>query len=83
MMGVGYKGKMAMAFERDDWFYRRCAGWQVKFALWPRHCDLTNNLIWLKRGYKGMAILTGPGEDIIEFRWHDIDEHLMWKLKGY
>lgn len=84
MMGVGYKGKKAMTNDDDysNWFYRRCAGWKLKFALWPRRCDLTNNLIWLKHGYQGMAILTGPGEDIVEWRWHDKDEHLMWKIKG-
>lgn len=82
-MGTGYRGKKAMADSRDDWFYRNCAGWQLKFALLPTRCDLTGSIIWLKYGYMGTGILTGPGESIIERRWHDKDQHLIWKIKGH
>ena len=87
-MGTGYYGKKAMANSRfieepiEHWFYRRCLGWQLKFALWPRRCDLTKKLIWFNFGYRGTAVLTGPGDDIVEQRWHDKHEHIIWRLKG-
>lgn len=66
----------------EDWFYRRCVGWELKFAWLPHRCYITGKFIWLKYAYKGMSILTGPGDSIIDYRWHDKLEHLMWKLKG-
>jgi hypothetical protein len=81
-MGAGYYSKRAMTQGRDDWFYRKCIGWQLQFAVWPRRCDITDRLIWLKVGYRGTAVLTGPGDSIVEHRWHDKMEHLIWKIKG-
>jgi len=26
-------------------------------------------------------IITGPGESIFEYRWHDKNAHIIWKLK--
>lgn len=80
-MGTGYYGKNDSSIFWDDWFYRRCLGWQLKFSLFPKRCDLSKKLIWLKKGYMGTAVLTGPGEDIVEIRWHDKHEHIIWKLK--
>jgi hypothetical protein len=81
-MGSGYYSKRAMAQGSDDWFYRNCLGWYLSFALWPRRCDITNRLIWLEFGYRGISVLTGPGDPIIEHRWHNKMEHLIWKIKG-
>lgn len=66
----------------EDWFYRRCVGWELSFAWLPHRCYITNRLIWLEYAYRGMSILTGPGDDIVEYRWHDKMEHLIFKLKG-
>jgi hypothetical protein len=82
MMGAGYQSKRAMAQGRDDWFYRKCLGWELKFTIWPRRCDISNSIIWFKRAYRGTAMLTGPGETIVEQRWHDKNEHLIFKIKG-
>ena len=62
-------------------FYRT-AIWKPTFSWLPKRCALSNKLIWLRRGLLGTAVWKGPGEDAIEHRWHDIDEHLIWKLKG-
>jgi hypothetical protein len=83
MMGAGYYSKRAMAQGRDDWFYRKCIGWQLRFALFPKRCDITNRLIWLEYAYRGTAVLTGPGDSIVEHRWHDRHEHIIFKIKGY
>jgi len=82
MMGTGYQSKRLMAQGRDDWFYRKCLGWELKFAVLPKRCDITDNLIWLKHAYRGTALLTGPGDNIVEHRWHDKNEHLIFKIKG-
>lgn len=82
MMGAGYAGKRAMAATKDDWFYRRCVGWELTVAWLPKRCDLTGRRIWLKEAWRGTGVLTGPGESIIEHRWHDKDEHLIFLLKG-
>jgi hypothetical protein len=76
---MGYQPKSQS--DADDWFYRRCLGGELKFAIWPRRCDISNKLIWFKYGYRLIAILTGPGDDIIEYRWHDKIEHIIWQLK--
>lgn len=88
MFGTNYnEHRAAMGYpeknqeEADDWFYRRCLGAELKFCLWPRRCDISNRLIWFKRGYRLIAILTGPGDDVVETRWHDKNEHILWQLK--
>lgn len=80
MMGVGYKGKRAMQYDRDEEFYRR-ANWEEKFTLLPQRCALSNYRIWLKKGFIGTAIWTGPGLPVYEYKWHDAKEHTMWLLK--
>lgn len=85
MMGAGYVGKKRMAASRDDGFYRRCVGWELSFAWLPERCDLTGQRVWLKLAYRGTSVLVGPGDPddaIIEHRWHDRDEHLLFLLKG-
>ena len=62
-------------------FYSR-AEWETHFSLWPRRCELSNKLLWLKQAVKGTAVWHGPGEPAVECRWHDAKEHLVWKLKG-
>jgi hypothetical protein len=69
-------------FTEQGWFHRNCVGWELTFAWMPHRCSLTNKLIWLVFAYQGMSILTGPGDSIIDYQWHDKNEHLIWKLKG-
>jgi hypothetical protein len=49
-------------------FFRR-AHWQLKFALYPRHCYLSDKRIWLKRAYCGTVVITGPGDPVYEYKW--------------
>jgi len=88
MFGTNYnEHRVAMGYPRknqqeaDDIFYRRCLGAELKFSLWPRRCSISNKLIWLQWGYRLIAIWTGPGDDAVETRWHDKNEHLIWQLK--
>jgi hypothetical protein len=58
------------------------AQWKLSFAFLPKTCDITGKRIWLKYGYKGQAMWTGPGDPVYETRWHDKAEHLIWEIKG-
>lgn len=63
-----------------DPFYDRMIGSELKFAWLPQTCHLSGKRIWLKRGYLLIRMITGPGDPIFEYRWHDKHEHLIWKL---
>jgi len=65
----------------DFIFNKRCISTELKFSLWPRRCHITNKLIWLKKGYRRIAMYTGPGDPIFEHRWYDKHEFLMQTLK--
>ena len=68
--------------QHDEAFYRK-AKWQTKFLLWPQRCALSNKLLWLCHAHEGTAVWTGPGTPVFEFKYHNLQEHLIWKLKGY
>jgi hypothetical protein len=59
-----------------------CIGWEYIFSAIPRRCYITNKLIWMKRGYRGVAMWTGPGEPVFDIRWVDRNEYLLAKIKG-
>jgi hypothetical protein len=68
-------------FGGNQYFYFK-AMWQLKFAWLPHRCIRSNQLIWLKYGYLGTAIWTGPGTPVYEYNWHAVEEHLIWCLKN-
>jgi hypothetical protein len=84
-MGAGYLGKKAMSMQsmeqdRLESFYRR-AVWVERFAWRPRRCNITGRRLWLTRTMMGVAMWTGPGDPVFEFKWHDYKEHTAWLLK--
>ena len=64
----------------DDFYRNRYLGAELKFAWLPELCNLTGKKIWLKKAYRLTAMWTGPGESIFEYRWHDKNAHIIWKL---
>lgn len=56
--------------------------WELRFCWWPQRCSLSNRRIWLKCAYRGMRVITGPGDPLFIYWWHDTKEHFIWKLKG-
>ena len=58
------------------------ANWSLEFAWTPQTCDITGRKIWFESAYKGTAMWTGPGEPIVETRWHDKNSHLIWEMNG-
>jgi hypothetical protein len=64
----------------DPFYDRMMIGAELKFAWLPQKCDISGKRIWLKYGYRMTRIITGPGESLFEYRWHDKMEHIFWKL---
>ncbi len=67
--------------EEYDVFYGR-ATWELKFFLWPRRCYYSDQWIWMKSGYKGTRMITGPGDPVFLYRWVTKEEFLVGILKG-
>ena len=70
--------------DRDQYYdraFNQRASWTKKFALLPRRCALTDKIIWLKWAYEGVAVWTGPGDNVYEYRWHNLKGHLLWLLR--
>jgi hypothetical protein len=65
---------------QNSFYYR--AGWCKTFAWWPHRCIRSNRFIWLKYGYMGTAMYTGPGTPVYEYNWHTVEEHLIWCLRN-
>jgi hypothetical protein len=65
---------------QSSFYYR--AEWQQKFAWLPHRCIRSGKIIWLKYGYIGTAMWTGPGTPVYEYNWHTVEEHLIWCLKN-
>jgi hypothetical protein len=56
--------------------------WKRKFAFMPHRCKLSGNIIWLKYGMHGEHSMSGWTGKLIEYRWHDENEHLNWVIKN-
>ena len=65
----------------NNFYENRFLGTTLEFAFFPKRCDISGQLIWLKYGYKLTAMWTGPGDPTFEERWHDKHEHIIWKLR--
>jgi hypothetical protein len=66
----------------DHTFKRRCIGWNLKFCILPKRCHYTGKYLWLTKAYQGVAMITGPGEPVFEYRWCERKEYLFLKIKG-
>jgi len=68
----------------DDWdhFDHHSIGTTLRFAWLPKRCWLSDKRLWLQFAYRKVAMWTGPGEPVFEYRWYDKDEYLIAKLKG-
>ncbi len=66
----------------NDTFKRQCVGWNLKFCILPKRCHYTGKYLWLTKAYRGVAMITGPGEPVFEYRWCERKEYLFLKIKG-
>jgi hypothetical protein len=65
----------------NNFYGGKYLGAEFKFAWFPKTCELTGNLIWLKYAYSLIIIYTGASKPVIHSRWHDKNAHIMWLLK--
>lgn len=69
------------------YFYKRAA-WKLKFAWFPKICDISNRKIWLETGYKGTStkeVFVDMGMSkttISETRWLSKQEFIFGKIAG-
>lgn len=79
------KRLMGLSRMSDEWTYLDSfadrAHWRLRFLWFPKRSYLTGRWLWLMYVYEGTAMWTGPGDPVFEFRYHERDEHLIWKLK--
>jgi hypothetical protein len=65
-----------------DWGLARAGDWKLTLCFRPRTCFLSGKRLWGKQAYRGVRIITGPGEPVIEDYWIEKSEFIIWKLKG-
>jgi hypothetical protein len=61
--------------------FRTRAHWRLRFLWRPRRSAITGQWLWLRYVYEGIRMITGPGDPVILFRYHDPVEHIVWQLK--
>lgn len=64
-------------FDHD--FYRR-SHWSEKFCWFPVRCDRSLQWQWLTVAYKGIQLITGPGEPVVLCRWLSKEEYIKFCL---
>jgi hypothetical protein len=67
--------------DNGDVFFDRRAYWRQKFLWLPKRSALTGRWLYLCRVYEGVWMITGPGDPIFIFKYHEPAEHLIWRLK--
>jgi hypothetical protein len=65
----------------DPFYSRMMIGVELTFAWLPKKCHISGKRIWLKYGYRLTRMISGPGDTLFLYRWHDKNEHIIWKLK--
>lgn len=78
-MGHSYVGSDDV--QTYDPFYAN-AFWKLKFAWFPKRCDISNERIWFKTAYLGTMMITGPGTPVFEYRWLTKKDFIVAALKG-
>jgi hypothetical protein len=56
--------------------------WNIHFCLWPKKSVMSGKRIWFECGYRGVVMITGPGEPVFITRWLTKEEFLMSRLRG-
>ena len=64
----------------NSWLLGRVDQWNLKIPLIPRRCFLSNKWLWMRKAYKGVYFITGPGEPVTLTYWVEKEEFLLWCL---
>lgn len=71
-----------MHYDTYDNFKTYCIEERLKFILWPKRCHLTHKTLWLEYAYEQVAMYTGPGDPVYDYRYYDQNEFLIAKIRG-
>jgi hypothetical protein len=55
--------------------------WELEFAWLPHTCNSSGKRIWWQYAYRGVRIISGPGEPICFYRWLTSVEYLIKQIK--
>jgi hypothetical protein len=68
----------------DDFFnYKKeRVDWKYKLCLWPRKSSISRKILWGKRAYRGVLMITGPGDPVFITHWVSKEEFLLGRLRG-
>lgn len=55
---------------------------ELKFTWFPKRCQLTKKLLWLRPAYRATRVWTGPGDPVYEHRWFKCHEFLLWRIQN-
>lgn len=69
-------------FDSHDYFYERCISKELCWSFLPRRCYASGKFICFTKGYKLVAMYTGPGTPEYEYRWFDRKEYMIAVLSG-
>jgi hypothetical protein len=64
----------------EEAFYTH-AHWRLRFLWRPKRSAITGRWLWMCQAYEGIRMITGPGDPVFLFRYHEPVEHLIWRLK--
>lgn len=67
---------------QNDWLFYKRANWYYKFSWLPHRCEISKKIIWFKRAYRGIAMYTGPGDPIFEYKWITRELFMLARLRG-
>jgi hypothetical protein len=62
--------------------YNRVIKWDMIFAIVPKKCSVTDEVIWLEYCYRGNVFITGPGEPVTEHIYLTKESFLIERLAG-
>lgn len=68
----------------DDFFtYRKeSISWKYTRCWWPKKSSISKKPLWGKKAYKGVLMITGPGDPVFITHWLSKEEFLMSRLRG-
>lgn len=90
---AGFQSKRKMGLSRmsdevqqspreEDWGLNRAFNWKLTLCWRPQTCFLTGKQLWGKKAYRGLRLISGPGEPVEEWYWIDKKQFVLWSLKG-
>lgn len=56
--------------------------WERKFLFLPKRCIMSKKLMWLTFAFRGVRMITGPGDPIFLYKWINSSDFMLQRLQG-